>query len=149
MAQAIRENNKNKVGPKWEKGIWLGNSRESNETLVGTKGGVIRCYSIKRMPSEEKWQKDQVLELQGTPQQPNPSRSGLRIPIRLEVDGEASGGASGPSPAPPDGDVPPIPEDIPDPLVRRTPITFREVEKYGPTPNCVGCEAKTRGEVTR
>ena len=63
--------------------------------------------------------------------------------------GDTVGGASGPSQVLPEGEIPPVPEEIPDPLVRRTPITFREVEKYGPTPNCVGCEAKTKGEVTR
>ena len=50
------------------------------------------------------------------------------------------------------GGDPDIPEEAapsPDPLVRRTPITHKEIDKYGATPGCVGCEAKARGEVTR
>ena len=71
---------------KWEKGIWLGISRESNETLIGANGGVIRCYAIKRMPAEDKWNKELIAEIKGTPQQPNPTKAGLHIPIRLDVE---------------------------------------------------------------
>ena len=35
------------------------------------------------------------------------------------------------------------------PLIRRTPITHKEIENSGATPGCVGCEAKARGESTR
>ena len=68
----------------------------------------------------------------------------------MEVEADSGDGASGAAPES-GGDhiIPPVPEEIPDPLVRRTPITHREVEKYGPTPGFVGCEAKSRGEVTR
>ena len=40
---------KNKFESEWQEGLWLGHSRESNETIVGTKEGVIRAYAIKRM----------------------------------------------------------------------------------------------------
>ena len=103
-----KNKDRNKVEPKWEQGVWLGISRESNETLIGTKGGVIRCYSIKRLPNEEKWIKEMVLEMQGTPQQPNPSKSGLRIPIRLEAEGDIVGGASGPPQVLPEGRETPL-----------------------------------------
>ena len=96
------------------KGICLDIARESNETLVGTKGGVIRCYSTQRLPAEEKWQNDLVLGMRGTPQQPNPNKRGLRVPIRLGLEGDELGEASGPSQTPPEGEIPPIPEEIPD-----------------------------------
>ena len=144
-----KNKDKNKVEPNWEKGVWLGSPRESNETLVGTRSGVIRCYSIKRMAVDDKWDKDLVMSMQGTPQQPNPSKIGLRIPVRIEVEGEPVGEASGLPQGFPEGEIPPVPEETPAPLVRRAPITYKEVEKYGPTPGCIGCHAKTKGEVTR
>ena len=97
-----------------------------------------------------KWSKDLISTMQGTPQRPNPIKVGLHIPVRLGTDPDLGGGASGATPEPGDDQgIPPVPAEIPEPLVRRTPITHREVEKYGPTPGCVGCEAKSRGEVTR
>ena len=56
-----------------------------------------------------------------------------------------------------EGDVPgtgeggeiPVPMEIPDPMIRRMPITGKEIEKYGYTEGCTGCEAKRRGEVAR
>ena len=38
---------------------------------------------------------------------------------------------------------------IPEPLTRRMPITHKEIEKYGYTDGCPGCDAKKRGEVAR
>ena len=90
-----------------------------------------------------------VSGMQGTPQQPNPTRVGLRIPVRLSTDDSPAVEAPQAQPESGEGEIPPMPEAIPDPLVRRTPITYKEVEKYGPTPGCTGCQAKTRGEVTR
>ena len=124
-----KNRDKNKVEARWEKGIWLGISRESNETLIGTSSGVIRCYAIKRMPAEEKWDKDAISTIRGTPQQPNPTKTGLHIPVRLGAETDLGGGASGATPEPEGGqEVPPVPETIPEPLVRRTPISQKEVE---------------------
>ena len=84
------------------------------------------------------------------PQQPNPTKMGLHIPTRLSADaalgGEADGVAAGGGE---DGYIPRDEAQASDPLVRRTPITHKEIDKYGPTPGCAGCQAKIRGEVTR
>ena len=127
----------------------MGAARESNEMVIGTREGVTRCYAVKRMTDEERWNAEEVRELKGTPQKPNPQKVGLHIPTRMPIvdppSGVADGGAAGGTEA----DIPPEPVPVPDPLFRRTPITHKEVEKYGPTPGCVGCQSKTRGEVTR
>ena len=39
--------------------------------------------------------------------------------------------------------------EMPEPLTRRMPITYKEIEKYGYTEGCPGCEAKKRGDVAR
>ena len=132
------------------KGIWLGTAREANEILIGTKEGVSRCYAIKRMTEEDRWNAEEVAAMRGTPQQPNPLKMGLHIPTRLPMDAALGGGTDGD--AVEGGGDAGIPEDevlISEPLVRRTPITQKEIDKYGMTPGCEGCEAKSRGEVTR
>ena len=132
------------------KGLWLGTAREANEMLIGTKEGVTRCYAIKRMTEEDRWNAAEVAGLRGTPQQPNPMKMGLHIPTRLPSGPALGGGTHGA--AAEGGEATDIPEataPVSDPLVRRTPITYKEIDKYGLTPGCGGCESKSRGEVTR
>ena len=108
--------------------------------LRNQKNDIIRPF----------WDAYEAAGLKGTPQQPNPMKMGLHIPTRLPADPALGGDADGA--AAEGGEEPDIPRDTapaPDPLVRRTPITHKEIDKYGPTPGCVGCEAKARGEVTR
>ena len=51
-------------------GIWLGHARDSNEILIGTNQGVVRAYSVRRKPEEERWNAQRIQEMRGTPQQP-------------------------------------------------------------------------------
>ena len=140
---------RNKIEATRDKGIWLGAAREANETIIGTKEGVTRCYAIKRMTEEDRWSSEEIAAMQGTPQQPNPLKMGLHIPTRLPMNTALSGGTDGAAAeGGEDGDIP-RDERPSDPLVRRTPITHKEIDKYGTTPGCGGCEAKARGEVTR
>ena len=119
--------------------------------VIGTSEGVTRCYAAKRMPEEEGWISEELKHMKGIPQGPNPQRVGPYIPTRMPMGappgsaadgGAAGGGEEG-------GDIPPVPEPVADPLTRRTPITHKEIDKYGPTPGCIGCQAKLRGEITR
>ena len=86
---------KNKIEAKWEKGLWLGTAREANETLIGTKDGVARCYAIKRMTEEDRWSSAEIAAMQGTPQQPSPNKVGLHIPTRLPTEVAPDGGPDG------------------------------------------------------
>ena len=70
----------------------------------------------------------------GTPQRPLPTRPGMNIPIRVPL----------PDAQPRDDDE--VPEVSEKEIVpRRRVITMRELEKYGFTPGCAGCEAKRMG----
>ena len=75
-----------KFDSEWREGVWLGHSRSSNESLIGTASGVVRAWSIKRRPEGERWSAEAIRSIQGTPQQPDPSRIGMHIPVRLEED---------------------------------------------------------------
>ena len=92
----IREtkDRKDKFSSEWNEGIWLGHQRSSNETLVGTTQGVVRAYSIKRREPEHRWDKAAIRGMIGTPQQPDPTKPGARIPIRISFDTAQRGRAS-------------------------------------------------------
>ena len=128
----------------------MGTARETNETIIGTKDGVTRCYAIKRMTEEDRWSSEEITAMQGTPQQPSPSRVGLHIPTRLPTEVAPDGDPHGVAVGGDDGqEIPPATIPVTEPLIRRTPSTHKEIDKYGPTPGCVGCKAEMRGESTR
>ena len=106
----------------------MGTARESNEIVIGTREGVTRCYATKRMTEEDRWDADEIKNMKGIPQQPNPLRAGLHIPTRMPMvaspsdvaHGDAAGGGE-------DGeDIPPVPDPVAGPLTRRTPITHKK-----------------------
>ena len=70
----------------WREGLWLGHSRRSNEAIIGTREGVVRAYAVKRIDEESRWDAKYLQEMKGTPQQPDPSRPGLAIPIKVNID---------------------------------------------------------------
>ena len=78
----------------WFEGVWLGHARGSSEALVGTTEGVVRAWTIRRLPEAERWGAESITEMQGTPAQPNPTAPGLHIPIAINIDqGDNSSGA--------------------------------------------------------
>ena len=67
----------NKAETEWFERVWLGPATGSSETLIGTSEGVVRASSVKR--HDQSQQPDQ----QGSPQQPDPSKPGLHIAVRI------------------------------------------------------------------
>ena len=53
--------------PKWEEGLCLGQSRYSNEVLVGNKDGLVKAWTIRRRPLEERWDDAVVASLKAIP----------------------------------------------------------------------------------
>ena len=78
-----------------------------------------------------------VKGMQGTPQQPDPPKGGIQIPVRNTFDED--GDEARPRP---------VVEEA-EPAVRRRAVTATEIEKYGPTRGCPGCDAKVRGVASR
>ena len=70
----------------WFEGVWLGHARGSSEALVGTTEGVVRAWTIRRLPEAERRDAESITEMQGTPAQPNPTAPGLHIPIAINID---------------------------------------------------------------
>ena len=115
----IREgkHKKNQLETEEKEGIWLGPARNSNETLIGTKEGIIRAYTIKRQDSKSRWDGKLIKEMQGTPHQPNPNSTDYNIQTRVG-------------------------KDL---TMRRMMITQAMLTRYGYTEGCEGCRYKRAG----
>ena len=119
---------------KWEDGIWLGQARASNESLVGTRKGVVRAFAIKRSDEAKRWDAEMIKELKGTPQRPNLEAPGIEVPIRIHV---------------------PRPEEVTEEqtfdnsrseeTARGAYLKPRDFEKYGWTKGCEGCRRLRTG----
>ena len=116
-----------------KEGVWLGHARNTNEVLIGTKEGVIRAYTVWRKEEGERWNLEAIKGMKGTPKQPDPSRGGIEIPIRVRFDDP--------------NDEDPIPSVQPKrgPDLRRMRITDEILKKYGYTEGCDGCRFKRTG----
>ena len=75
----------------WFEGIWLGHARGSSEALVGTKDGVVRAWTIRRMPEGERWGAEAITEMKGTPARPG-ILPGIHIPISINIDQDNADG---------------------------------------------------------
>eukprot|EP00973_Karenia_brevis_P069007 9592349-Karenia_brevis.AAC.1 len=56
--------------PRWLYGVWLGILRESNEHIIGTERGVIKCRAITALTHDKRSSKDDIEKMRGLPWQP-------------------------------------------------------------------------------
>lgn len=124
---------RDKFESEWREGIWLGHSRGSNEAIIGTQEGAVKAYAVKRQDEDHRWDAELIKALQGTPQQPDPNRPGIAIPIRINFD--------------PPAEEEPIPVDADEKrrTIRRMRITSHLLHKYGYTEGCDGCRCRRAG----
>ena len=81
----------NKGVPARKIGIWLGVSERIEETLVGTKNGVVKCRIENRQNETDRWSRENVLGMQGPPCEPVPGKASQHIPVDVFDDGECMG----------------------------------------------------------
>ena len=55
-----------------------------DEILVAGPDGIRKARTIRRQPEEDRWNKEQILAVRGTPLQPNPGSSDDRVKTRME-----------------------------------------------------------------
>ena len=97
----------------------------------------MKASSIKRFGMTEKCDTNAILEMKGTPQQPDPTKPGLHIPVRIRMEPEVPLVMPGMKPA--RGEVGP----------RRTYVMKRHFEKLGYTEDCAGCARLSTGMKSR
>ena len=55
-----------KLTNRWISGCWWGRDASSDEHLVGTKHGLLKCRSVSRKPPGEQWSRRETVEARGT-----------------------------------------------------------------------------------
>ena len=116
---------------RWESGVWLGCAIRDGMTLVGTATGVYKVGTIKRKPDGEQWSKENVKNIVGTPQQPQPGVETRRVTTFAKKKLDET--QREPVQFQPPTDKAPEPRSVR--------ILKTDVDKHGPTPNCAGCRA--------
>ena len=118
-----------------KEGIWLGHNRGTNEALIGTPHGVVRAYSFRRRDDASRWSPALISGMKGTPKQPDPSRPGIHIPIKMQMIG------------PEHLEEPVAVEAAPSEAVipRRFRIMTDMLAAYGYSAECDGCRHKRSG----
>ena len=127
-----------KFDARWERGCFLGVRDESAEVIIGTCTGVVKARNFKRLGSlEERWNKDALLSVVGTPWEPVPGKQSDALPVRIKLPEEGSA---------------PDPVNLGEPapeIRRRARITRADVLRFGFTQGCPGCTAISRGAVSQ
>ena len=54
-----------KLTDRWISGCWWGRDASSDEHLVGTKHGMLKCRSVRRKPPGEQWSRRETIEARG------------------------------------------------------------------------------------
>ena len=78
-SQNIRGN----MSMRQEFGIVLGLRMRSDEALIGTAKGVIRCKYFRRLDANECWDKKMIESMPGRPSCPVPGRPGDFVPVHI------------------------------------------------------------------
>ena len=55
-----------KLTNRWISGSWWGRDASSDDLLVGTKHGLLKCRSVRREPPGEQWSRRETIEARGT-----------------------------------------------------------------------------------
>ena len=100
--------------------------------IIGTPEGCVRAYDAEMMPEGERWDREAIAKMRGTPGRPNPNKAGTHIPTGVNVDED-------------DGDKAGADEHRANPRegeVRRMPMATEMFKKYGFAEGCEGCRAK-------
>ena len=123
-----------KLFSRWEQGVFLGVRDESGESIIGTKDGVIKVRSFRRRASkEQRWNREVVDSIRGSPWEPIPGREGIEIKTSVCIPCE-----EGQTIEREDG----VAREV---VRRRFHIRAKDVEKYKPTMDCEGCKSVNRG----
>jgi hypothetical protein len=115
-----------------EEGIFLGVQDRSDEVLIGTVNGVVKCRDIRRQAEDRRWDKDAVLAICVTPSQPTEGSEDMRVKTYI-------------SPGLDDASVPlPPAHDRTGQGSRRVKLLRQDFERAGLTIGCNGCKAMSR-----
>ena len=148
---AVRANRRTPIEVRWEDGYWLGLIFRTDESLIGTDKGVVRCRDFRRLSEEKQYDAEGLLSVCGTPQRPVPTRNIRYVPTSIAREANEE-----------EGDVEDVQEVAADVDVRVEPvqdiraraadeefqsmrILKRDVLQYGATIGCKASEMQMKG----
>ena len=73
----------NKGEPAKKHGIWLGTIERTEEAFIGIARGVVKCRTVNRLSTDDRWDKDMVLGMQGAPWEPVLGKKIAHIPVEI------------------------------------------------------------------
>ena len=120
----------------WQYGVYVGMMRKTNEFLVaGEDGAVVKARSIKRLSLSNRWSKEWVDRIKGTPWAPVDGVREKEVPAHIAVPRLAA-----------DAIVPPAPDvpDAADKQIRRMRIPKDAYLRHGSS-TCKGCRLLRSG----
>ena len=112
----------------WHSGVWVGRATNTDEHLVLTEAGVLRCRSVRRRDEEQRYDAQLLATVQGLPWDPRASSPLSR--------GSSSSGFPAPVPGASGGTEGKKTE------AQRTMAGFHAA--CGPTPNCQACHGQRK-----
>ena len=68
-------------------GIWLGINERTEETLIGTANGVVKCRTVTRLSETDAWDRVLLSQMRGVPWNPVPGKDDIRIPVDITDEG--------------------------------------------------------------
>ena len=115
---------------KFQEGIWLGLDQRTEEVIIGTPSGIVKCRSVRRRPEPERWNTDAVLAIRGTPWEPTPGVDPelLRAAVRPPQDVDSPLGLE-------------VPVAEPGLGARRANLFAADFVKHGYTQGCGACRS--------
>ena len=113
-----QKNPDNKMDGQWKSGTWLGQKRQTNGHVVHGDEGVEEAWTIRRKPSGERWNKEGLEAVKGTPGRIQ-VQEGQRRRVTF-AEGERAPEVKG----------------------RRTYFKDQDFEKHGYTEGCPGCASR-------
>ena len=122
------------LDPRVEEGCFVGLRETSDEALIMTPEGLVKCRDIRRRPEPERWSNVLITAVTATPCEPNPGSNDMRIrTIRVDArtvpKATESNGQSQKN--------------------RRMRLMKKDFEKFGFTAGCSGCDTMRLGRTVQ
>ena len=124
-------------------GIWLGIIERTEEIIIGTTEGVVKCRTISRLANGNQWDKDLLLNMKGLPWEPIPGKQNMHIPVELHDDGEDPERDRGVESKPIEAQDDENPVEVRG-SADKLHIFRKAVTKYDMTIGCLGCNDLAR-----
>ena len=129
---------KSRLEDRWKEGLFLGVQDRSDEVVVGTRDGVFKARSVKRLDGVQRRDASLVQEMKGVPWQPIPIEQGGSADMEVPAIFVAA------APVVKREEIPEVMEPQ-EPLRRSLYVRKADIEKFGMTPGCPGCTSLLTG----